>query len=64
MHNCVYPITTETTLTVEGANTQKNKYISKNSIMVSCIATVGLVNIAVDDCQTNQQINSIVLNNE
>jgi type I restriction enzyme S subunit len=63
MHNCIYPITTEVTLTTVGANVQKNKYIPKNSIMVSCIATVGLVNIAVETCQTNQQINSIVLNN-
>ena len=64
MHNCVYPIVTESTLTTEGANTQKNKFIPKNGIMVSCIATVGLVNIAIETCQTNQQINSIVLNDE
>lgn len=64
MHNCVYPIVTESTLTTEGANTQKNKFISKNGIMVSCIATVGLVNIAIEPCQTNQQINSIILHDE
>lgn len=64
MHNCVYPIVTEFTLTTEGVNTQKNKFIPKNGIMVSCIATVGLVNIAIETCQTNQQINSIVLNDE
>ncbi len=62
MHDCVYPITTEVSLSVEGANSQKNKYIPKGSVMVSCIATVGLVNIAIESCQTNQQINSIVLN--
>lgn len=62
MHDCVYPITTENTLTIEGANTQKNKFIPKDSIMVSCIATVGIVNIAIEKCQTNQQINSIILN--
>lgn len=61
MHNGVYPIITESTLTTEGANTQNNKFVPRNSIMVSCIATVGLVNIAVESCQTNQQINSIVL---
>lgn len=44
MHDCVYPIITESTITSEGANTQKNKFIPKNGIMVSCIATVGLVN--------------------
>ena len=64
MHNCVYPIVTESTLTTDGANTQKNKFIPKNGIMVSCIATVGLVNIAIEPCQTNQQINSIVLHDE
>ena len=61
MHDCIYPIETEVTLTIEGANTQRNKFIPKDSIMVSCIATVGLVNIAIEACQTNQQINSIVL---
>ena len=64
MHNRVYPITTEVCLSKEGAETQKNKYIPRNSIMVSCIATVGLVNITVAECQTNQQINSVVLYDE
>lgn len=62
MHDCIFPVTTEVTLSVEGANTQKSKFIPKGSVMVSCIATVGLVNIAIESCQTNQQINSIVLN--
>lgn len=64
MHNLIFPIKTEVSLSEEGANTQKNKYIPKNSLMVSCIATVGLVNISFKECQTNQQINSIVLNKE
>lgn len=64
MHGKIYPLTTEKTLTKMGADTQKNKYIPQNSVIVSCIATVGLVNIAVEPCQTNQQINSVVLNNE
>ncbi len=64
MYNCIYPITTEVMLTTEGANTQRNKFIPKGSIMVSCIATVGLVNIATESCQTNQQINSIILNDQ
>lgn len=64
MHNTVFPLTTEVTLTKAGANTQKNKFLPKNSIMVSCIATVGLVNFALENCQTNQQINSIVPNYE
>ena len=61
MHNQVYPLLTEKTLTSTGADTQKNKFIPAKSILVSCIATVGLVNIAFEKCQTNQQINSVVL---
>lgn len=61
MHNIVYPIHTERSLSNEGANSQKGKFIPVDSVMVSCIATVGLVNIALTECQTNQQINSIIL---
>jgi len=64
MHNTVYPIHTERTLSNEGANSQKGKFIPVDSVMVSCIATVGLVNISLTDCQTNQQINSIILNDK
>lgn len=64
MHNVVYLLKTEKRLTIEGAQTQKNKYIPPNSVMISCIGTVGLVSIATEVCQTNQQINSIILNNE
>ena len=31
---------------------------------MSCIGTIGVVSITTDDCQTNQQINSVVLSNE
>lgn len=64
MHKGIFPLVTEVTLSLEGAKSQKNKFIPKNSIMMSCIATVGLVNISIEDCQTNQQINSIVLADE
>ena len=64
MHGKIYPLITEKTLTKLGADTQKNKYLPANSVIISCIATVGLVNIAVEPCQTNQQINSVILNNE
>ena len=64
MHGHVFPLTTEKTLTKEGANSQKSKYLPANSVMVSCIATVGLVNIVHEPCQTNQQINSVILDNE
>lgn len=64
MHGNVFPLLTEKTLTKVGADTQKNKYLPVNSVIVSCIATVGLVNIAVEACQTNQQINSVILQND
>lgn len=61
MHGNVFPLITEKTLTKAGAETQKNKYLPANAVIVSCIATVGLVNIAIEPCQTNQQINSVIL---
>lgn len=64
MHAGIYTLTTEMKLTDVGANVQKNKFIPKNSIMVSCIGTAGLVSISCENCQTNQQINSIVLNKD
>lgn len=60
MHKGIFTIKTEEYLTIEGANTQKNKFIPSESLIVSCIGTAGLVNIAYEECQTNQQINSIV----
>jgi type I restriction enzyme S subunit len=64
MHGKVFPLTTERSLTTTGANTQKNKYLPTGAVMVSCIGTVGLVNIAVEPCQTNQQINSVILSSD
>ena len=61
MHNAIFPLSTEKYLSEQGANTQKNKFLPPDSVMVSCIATVGLVNIASERCQTNQQINSVIL---
>ena len=60
MHNKMFIITTTDSLTKKGVSLQKNKLIPKNSICVSCIATVGLVSITSKDSQTNQQINSII----
>lgn len=63
MHNSVFIFKTEETLTKVGGESQKNKYVPAFSIVVSCIATVGLVSITSQISQTNQQINSIVPNN-
>ncbi|GAB1668009.1 restriction endonuclease subunit S [Mannheimia haemolytica] len=63
MHGKVLITQTIDNLSLIGANSQAKKYISKGSICVSCIATVGLVSLASRKSQTNQQINSIVPNN-
>lgn len=58
MHGKVYVTKTETYLSENGA--VENKIIPPNSIIVSCIATPGLVCLASEKCQTNQQINTII----
>jgi len=60
IHNEVFVIETDDSLTEEGMNSQKNKTIPPYSVCVSCIATVGKVCINDKKSQTNQQINSIV----
>ena len=60
MHNNVFILKTEDSLTEEGKKFQENKTITAKSIIVSCIATVGLVSITSSESQTNQQINSLI----
>ncbi len=60
MHSQMFIVKTEDSLTKEGMDFQKQKNLLKDSICVSCIATVGLVCITSQVSQTNQQINSIV----
>ena len=60
MHKQVFIVETSDSLSLDGSNSQIKKLIPKDSICVSCIATVGLVAIASKASHTNQQINSIV----
>lgn len=60
MHNQIFTVNTERTIKKVGAKA----LIPKDAISVSCIATVGLISISTEESQTNQQINSIVLNNK
>ena len=60
MHNQVFTIETERYITKLGAKS----LIPKNSISVSCIATIGLVSISTEESQTNQQINSIIIDKD
>lgn len=64
MHGKVFIDETAQNLSLLGANSQKSKYLPKNSIMVSCIGTPGLVSLTGNVSQTNQQINSLILENK
>ena len=60
MHNKIFVSNSEDHLSDLGMNSQRNKTIPPYSILVSCIATVGLVCINTKVCQTNQQINTLI----
>jgi len=60
MHSNIFIIKTEDSLTEQGKKFQVNKTIPPETIIVSCIATVGLVSITSSEAQTNQQINSLI----
>lgn len=53
---------TESYISQDGLNSQKNTLLPKNSICVSCIATIGKVVQTIEPSITNQQINSIICN--
>ncbi|MYL35560.1 hypothetical protein GLW08_14970 [Pontibacillus yanchengensis] len=62
MHGNIFITKTGNYLTELGAGAQKNKYIPENTLIVSCIGTIGVVAITSQASQTNQQINSVILN--
>jgi type I restriction enzyme, S subunit len=64
MHGNMFIIETEEKLTEDGIRSQPSQTIPKNSISVSCIGTGGIVSITTSHCQTNQQINTVVLKSE
>jgi type I restriction enzyme S subunit len=63
MHGNMFILGTSDCLSTAGAESQANKTLPADSICVSCIGTIGVVSITTEDCQTNQQINSVVLAN-
>lgn len=63
MHGNMFILSTSDCLSTGGAESQANKTLPAGSICVSCIGTIGVVSITTEDCQTNQQINSVVLAN-
>ena len=65
MHVSSIVMFTEEYLSEKGANSQKNKMLPPNSILVACIgAKLGVVSLNGLESQTNQQINAVVPANE
>ncbi len=62
MNNSVYLSFSESSLSEEGASHMKNLILPPDSVMVSCLATIGKVGITTKESFTNQQINSIIPN--
>ena len=58
--NKIFITKTERCLSKISAQKMKNLLLPKDSICVSCIATVGLVGITTEASFTNQQINSMI----
>ena len=52
------------TLSEQGAQTVKSSILPDDSVMMSCIATVGRCGITTKTSITNQQINSVVCNDD
>lgn len=61
MHGNTFVIDTEEKLSEQGHQSQRKKLLPPNSIMVSCIGSGGIVAINAEPAHTNQQINSIIL---
>lgn len=60
MHGNIFCTSTKEYLSNVGAESQNNKTLPKDSLLVSCIGTAGIVSITAFKSQTNQQINAIV----
>ena len=61
MHGNVYITSSESSLSTLGAESQANKYLPHNTVIVACIgANAGEVAITSFRSQTNQQINAII----
>ena len=60
MHDNMLVIHTGQQLTETGSDSQKNKLLPKDTIIVSCIGTVGVVALTSQPSHTNQQINAVI----
>lgn len=55
---------TSTVETVTDSGKNECRFVPKGSILVTCIASIGLNAITACECATNQQINSIICNSK
>lgn len=55
---------TERYVSEKGMEAVKGAIIPANAICVSCIGNIGYLGIATEECITNQQINSIIVNDK
>ena len=63
MHGNIFIVETEERLSQNGLDSQPSQTIPRGSICVSRIGTGGIVSITTSECQTNQQINSVIVRN-
>ena len=54
---------TERHITDDGEKAVKGVILPKDSICVSCIGNIGYLGMTTEECVSNQQINSIIVNN-
>lgn len=60
LHQSIYMTHVEQYLSIKGANSQVNKYLPKNTVLLACIgAKAGAVGMTSKDSQCNQQINGL-----
>ncbi len=60
MRGRIFCAETHERLSRAGADAQAEKTVPRGAICVSCIGTVGVTALTGEECQTNQQINTIV----
>ncbi len=57
-------VSTERTITDDGLRAVKGSILPAGAICVSCIGNIGYVAMTTQKCVSNQQINSIIVNDE
>lgn len=60
LHGNVFCVASSQCLSKVGEASQKNKTLPENTLLISCIGTVGVVSITSTKSQTNQQINALI----